>query len=392
MVIDTPGVFDTDESNDTIQDEICKCIAITSPGPHAFILVLSIASRYTKEEQRSVEHFFNFFGENIYKYMIVLFVRKDELDADNIQIYEHIKYSPPSLRSLIQKCGGRYCAFNNKLAGLEQDEQVLDLLKMVSENVERQGGTCYTNEMYIEAENLLKQRENKIFKKKEEKKKKELQALREIITEDFTKQCEQNMIKIQILENDLIETKAKQKETEREKASLNTQLKENEQKFNAYIGKEQEQLSQQIEKLKNQIEKKAEEASKEEQKRHEIENEKQKYENEKDILKRQYENEMQNRQRLFEKILENEKQTARMEMREEMIKDREITDEKEETKRGSIEMKMKDMLNETKYIREKLEAERETLSTMRDEMTKEKEILKEKILQLNSSRSLCILS
>lgn len=391
MVVDTPGVFDTEESNDTIQDEICKCIAITSPGPHAFILVLNIASRYTIEEQRSVEHFFNFFGENIYKYLIVLFVRKDELDAENISLLEHLRNSPPNLQILLKKCGGRFCAFNNKLTGRKQEEQVLRLLKVVMENVEKHGGKCYTNEMYIEAENLLKQRENEILRKEEEKKEKELQALKMLVTEDFTKQCEQNMIKIQFLENDLTETKQKQKETEREKDSLNMQLKENEQKLNAYIGKEQEQLRQQIEMLKNQIKKNAEEASKEEQKRQEIENEKQKYANEKDILQSHYENKIRKLQSHYEVQLEKERQTTRMQVREEIIKENEVMEEeKKETKRDTIEMKMKDMITEIKAIRENVEAEREQFQSMSDKMKKENEILKQKISQLN--RSLCILS
>lgn len=79
VIVDTPGIFDTEENNEKIQEEIYKCIGITSPGPHAFIFVINAASRYTEEEQRSVEHFVNYFGNEIYKYFIVLFVRKDEL-------------------------------------------------------------------------------------------------------------------------------------------------------------------------------------------------------------------------------------------------------------------------------------------------------------------------
>ena len=65
VVVDTPGIFYTctSRTTDMIQMEICKCIGITSPGPHAFIMVVSLASRFTDEEQRSIEHFEKHFGK-----------------------------------------------------------------------------------------------------------------------------------------------------------------------------------------------------------------------------------------------------------------------------------------------------------------------------------------
>ena len=59
IIVDTPGIFDTDKkkTNDVIQLEISKCICMTSPGPHAFILVINIASRFTDEDKETVTHF-----------------------------------------------------------------------------------------------------------------------------------------------------------------------------------------------------------------------------------------------------------------------------------------------------------------------------------------------
>lgn len=42
QVVDTPGVFDTDTSDVDTQKEIVKCIGITSPGPHCFLLVIGL--------------------------------------------------------------------------------------------------------------------------------------------------------------------------------------------------------------------------------------------------------------------------------------------------------------------------------------------------------------
>lgn len=101
MIVDTPGIFDTAHTNEHTQTEICKCIAITSPGPHAFILVLSV-SRFTQEEQNTIDHFIKHFGEHIYKYVIVLFTRKDDLDEEGKTIFDHLKTSPAQLRKLVK--------------------------------------------------------------------------------------------------------------------------------------------------------------------------------------------------------------------------------------------------------------------------------------------------
>lgn len=154
LVVETPGVFDTMNTNDNIQREILKCIGISSPGPHAFILVVGIG-RFTMEEQKTIEYYVKYFGENIFKYLIVLFTRKDFLDNADISFEDHIQNAPRNFQVFIEKCGNRVIAFNNRLIGTEGDKQVTDLLSMIITNVQAKNGEYYTNEMYIHAEKHL---------------------------------------------------------------------------------------------------------------------------------------------------------------------------------------------------------------------------------------------
>lgn len=193
LIVDTPGIFDT-KFNKNIQKEILKCISITSPGPHAFILVLNIA-RYTEEEHKSVQHFVDSFGEKVFRYLIVLLTRKDDLDEERITIDDHIASVPQTLQTFIAKCGRRVIAFNNRLKGDEGDDQVRELLSMIYKNVEKNNGECYTDKMYEEAEKHFKKREDEIRKKAQMERDKELQGIQKLFDEKFLKEAEKHKTK-----------------------------------------------------------------------------------------------------------------------------------------------------------------------------------------------------
>lgn len=175
VVVDTPGIFDTKLSNEVTQKEIMKCIGITAPGPHAFILVLTLG-RFTEEEQKTVDHFVKCFGETVYQYFIVLFTKKDELDES---FEKHLTTVPSNLKTFIDKCGGRALAFNNKLEGDATNEQVTELLNMIDENVIRNGGQCYTSEAYKEAEIQIKKLEEELLRKARIEAEEKIKKLRE---------------------------------------------------------------------------------------------------------------------------------------------------------------------------------------------------------------------
>lgn len=180
VCVDTPGLFDTEAgvSNEKTQEEIMKCIGITSPGPHAFIIVLTLG-RFTKEEQDTVDHFVKHFGESVYQYFIVLFTRGDDLDDPDSSFKEHLSSVAEPLRQFIEKCGGRAIAFNNKLKGRESEPQVKELLKLIEQNVSRNEGKFYTNEMYLKAEIEIQKMETELLKKLQDETAMKCKALQE---------------------------------------------------------------------------------------------------------------------------------------------------------------------------------------------------------------------
>lgn len=192
VIVDTPGIFDTTETSEITQQEIYKCIGMSYPGPHAFLFVINIAMRFTQETERSFDFFVRQFGKNILRYVFVLFTRKDELDRHNIDLNDHLNnFSPQALRSLIKKCGDRVIAFDNNREGVESDTQVQDLLKKIQTNLERNGGECYTNEMYKETERKIQKIEREKKKEKDEERKREFEDIDKKLEEKYKQTLEE---------------------------------------------------------------------------------------------------------------------------------------------------------------------------------------------------------
>ncbi|XP_058872214.1 GTPase IMAP family member 7-like [Acipenser ruthenus] len=159
-VVDTPGLFDTELSNEESLREIVKCICMSSPGPHAFLIVIQVG-RFTKEERDTVDLIMKAFGEEAEKYTMVLFTRGDDLE-DNETIEEYIERGDQRLKNIVEKCGGRCHSFNNKK--MTDRSQVTELLGKIESMVKENGGGCYTTEMYKKAEAAIEEEKKRIMK------------------------------------------------------------------------------------------------------------------------------------------------------------------------------------------------------------------------------------
>ncbi|XP_012517609.1 PREDICTED: GTPase IMAP family member 4 [Propithecus coquereli] len=149
VVVDTPGIFDTEVPDDDISKEIVRCILLTSPGPHALLLVVPLG-RYTEEEHEAIEKILKMFGDRARKFMTLLFTRKDDLDGTSF--HDYLRKAPAGIQELMSKFGDRYCVFNNRATGAEQEAQREQLLALLQHVVRENGGGCYTNKMYKRAE------------------------------------------------------------------------------------------------------------------------------------------------------------------------------------------------------------------------------------------------
>ncbi|XP_062395843.1 GTPase IMAP family member 9-like isoform X2 [Sardina pilchardus] len=149
-VVDTPGLFDTALPTSEMGSEIQRCVEMSVPGPHAFLLVISLG-RFTEEERNAVKWVQENFGPGASKYTIVLFTNGDRLKST----IENFLARSPQLTDLIQSCHHRYHVLNNE--NTSDLSQVAALLEKIEVMVRDNGGSYYTNDMYQEAQRRMRE-------------------------------------------------------------------------------------------------------------------------------------------------------------------------------------------------------------------------------------------
>uniref|UniRef100_A0A3Q2ZXT3 AIG1-type G domain-containing protein n=3 Tax=Kryptolebias marmoratus TaxID=37003 RepID=A0A3Q2ZXT3_KRYMA len=170
-VIDTPGLLDTRFGEEKTTRDLKQCIRYAAPGPHIFLVVISL-TRYTAEEKQTVQKIQEVFGEAADRYSMVLFTHGDDLEDTTI---EEFLAEDPDLQELVGRCNGQYHVFNNKLKG--DRSQVTQLLQKIRNIVQKNGRSHYTNEMFQEAERIIEAEKQRILRENEEKIRREREAL-----------------------------------------------------------------------------------------------------------------------------------------------------------------------------------------------------------------------
>ncbi|KAK7163797.1 hypothetical protein R3I93_007769 [Phoxinus phoxinus] len=144
VLIDTPGFFDTDLTDDELQEEVIRCLALCSPGPHAFLLVVPI-ERFTDEQQRTVEMILEMFHEDVTHHTILVFSHADKLRGESIDSF--VLRQNKKVQELVERFGRRFVAFNN--TNPTNPDQVSRLLQRVDE-ILALNHNCHFNSQIME--------------------------------------------------------------------------------------------------------------------------------------------------------------------------------------------------------------------------------------------------
>ena len=159
VVVDTPGLCDPSMSDTKIITEVSKWYTLMSPGIHAILLVVK-AGRFTDEDQHTVDLFMKVFGDDLKKYLIVVFADKDQLECNDMTVKSYIQTMNKSsnLYKLIEEINGRYVAVGVRD---ENEREVQEILSMIEVIRGPFGNRYYSNEYFKEIEKCMEEMEKK---------------------------------------------------------------------------------------------------------------------------------------------------------------------------------------------------------------------------------------
>ncbi|XP_073702548.1 GTPase IMAP family member 4-like [Garra rufa] len=289
-VIDTPGLLDTELTNEEIQREITNCISMTLPGPHVFLLLIPLG-RFTKDEEISLTIIQEMFGENSLMYTMVLFTRGDFLKKKSIEDF----LENSEITKLIEACGNRFHVFNNNQT--EDQTQVSDLLEKIDNMVKANGGSFYSCKMFRQMEREKQDQQIKILMEKVEQMNREREQL-------VKKREEEKEIMKMMMEE------------ERQNQEKERKRRENERKEKQISGEHIQRLKSEMEGIireNRRIEKESEGQLEELEKRlkelkHIREDQEKAFEEQLKLLKEQHEDELKRRRAEWREEYEREKE------------------------------------------------------------------------------------
>lgn len=194
LVVDTPGIFDTETDPNILQNEIQKCINIGAPGPHAILFVISLTVRFTEEDNRALTTFLSYFGKEMLDHVTIVFTFADILEDHKTTLEKFLENSPRKLKELVDYCGGRIIAFNNNLKKEERKPQVMKLIENIeSLTSEKLHLSFYVDKKFEDAELEMQRREREI----EGKLRQEFSEKTKKFEENFAEEYEKKLQNIQ---------------------------------------------------------------------------------------------------------------------------------------------------------------------------------------------------
>ncbi|XP_053711354.1 GTPase IMAP family member 4-like [Synchiropus splendidus] len=235
-VIDTPGIFGTRCDG---RATMGRCISCAAPGPHIFLVVISLG-RFTAEEQQTLQMIQKMLGPAADRYSMVLFTSGDLLEGS----FQEFLSESPELQELVSRCNGEYQVFNNKSP---DRSQVTQLLQKIHRIVQKNGGSHYTNEMFQEAERVNQEERERVAREKEESSRLEREQMERGVQQELDEKMEQTRVEQERVRQ------AQGREGKEMQERLERELREEREKIEEERRRERMNAEQELERMKKDL-------------------------------------------------------------------------------------------------------------------------------------------
>uniref|UniRef100_A0A8C8IZD0 AIG1-type G domain-containing protein n=1 Tax=Oncorhynchus tshawytscha TaxID=74940 RepID=A0A8C8IZD0_ONCTS len=173
-VVDTPDWFRSEHPPDVVRSQLSSCVALSAPGPHAFILCVPV-DQPAQAELQALGALEKVFGPGAVRtHTLVLFTHSDRLKESGKVgvegVEKYISSQRRDLLELVKRCGDRYHVMERGSGGEEEEERkrrsVGELLDKVEQTVREGGGECFSCPLFQEAEDRVRQRQEEIVRER----------------------------------------------------------------------------------------------------------------------------------------------------------------------------------------------------------------------------------
>lgn len=180
VAVSTPAWFSSDCDPKEIRRHISSFIALSSPGPHAFLLCVPV-NQSGDVVAKALDALKELFGPSaVSANTIILFTHTEELGVDET-LEEYLVTWRKDLLELVERCGDRYHSLESCSGETEEGNTVRELLEKVELAVAESGTEHFSCPLYQEAEERVRMRQVEIVRQRRGK---EPTDLEEDVTEE----------------------------------------------------------------------------------------------------------------------------------------------------------------------------------------------------------------
>lgn len=165
MVVSSPAWFGSGCDPKERRRHISSFIALSSPGPHAFLLCVPV-NQPADGEAKALDVLEELFGPSaVSANTIILFTHTEELGEDE-SLEEYLVTWRKDLQELVERCGDRYHTLETRGGEAEEEKAVRELLEKVEQAVAESGTELFSCPLYQEAEERVRERQVEIVRQR----------------------------------------------------------------------------------------------------------------------------------------------------------------------------------------------------------------------------------
>ncbi|KAJ8031588.1 GTPase IMAP family member 4 [Holothuria leucospilota] len=155
-VIDTPGLFDPNSSDEESTREISRAVMLSREGVHAFLFVLNMHCSFSEEELKTLEEVKSLFGGEFAKHAILVITHADRILRGFTtvpQVCTRMEGAGQRNRAFIEEFGDNIIAVDNRSNNPVYKEKIREALVSIALSVSQDGKNVYTNVLFETAQN-----------------------------------------------------------------------------------------------------------------------------------------------------------------------------------------------------------------------------------------------